>query len=304
EINNLQKCVVFGANSAIRSAEPIYNNSFSSFSMPPNTKTLDNYLPPLNVGNASVKAATNSQILFAEKNGNALWATLSGGQPTAVISGEGLWRWRMYEFKNTNQTLLIDECIRQTINMLTANNNGKPFYTELAKNIWNNPEHVQISAFLQNENNELINQPEATLSIKDSAGFSKIFNFERNGNSYKIDVGALPVGRYTYTASTTWNNKQMVDNGQFLIAQNALEDQESGCNYALMYALANKNNGNTVGTNAIQSIADSIRQNNNIRPLIVEQTEATELINWKWLFAIILLIATTEWLLRKYWMAM
>jgi hypothetical protein len=52
------------------------------------------------------------------------------------------------------------------------------------------------------------------------------------------------------------------------------------------------------------SVYDSIARNQGIKPLLNEQIEQTDLIDWKWLFAIILFMVTAEWLLRKYWMAM
>ena len=71
-----------------------------------------------------------------------------------------------------------------------------------------------------------------------------------------------------------------------------------------MYTLAAKNNGATFNTQNMLAVYDSIVANNSIKPLLSEQIEQADLIDWKWLFAIILLIATAEWLLRKYWMAM
>lgn len=304
ELNQLQKVVNFGMGIVTRSAEPQYNKSFNSFTLPPDIGTVTDLLPPLSVSSNEINAQANAQILWSDNNGKPLWAILSGTNPTAVLSGEGIWRWRIYEYKNTQQHTVIDECIRQTINFLTSNNNGKAFRTEMPKYVWNNPEHVQLNAFLYNANNELLNQPEVNLALKDSNGRGQNFVMERNGSAYRIDMGALSAGKYTYTATTSYNGKNLSDQGSFLVTASSLEDQESGCNYPLMYALAEKNNGATFTLNTIGSAYDSIVHNNSIRPLLNEQIEASELINWKWIFFLILLVATAEWLLRKYWMAM
>jgi hypothetical protein len=304
EVNQLQKAVSFGLGIATRSVEPVFNTSFSSFSLPNNIAAISDILPPLSVSASDFNANANSQVLFNDKNGKALWAMLSGQHNSAVLCGEGLWRWRLYEYKNTKQHLVVDECIRQTLNFLTANNNAKPFRTELAKYIWNNPEHVSINAFLYNANNEQINKPEANLIVKDSNGRSMNFSFERNGNAYRLDLGALAPGTYNYVATTIYEGKNLSDQGKFMVSTSTLEDQENGCNYPLMYALAAKNKGACFNTQNMLSVYDSIARNQGIKPLLNEQIEQTDLIDWKWLFAIILFMVTAEWLLRKYWMAM
>jgi hypothetical protein len=304
EVNQLQKAVSFGLGIATRSVEPVFNTSFSSFSLPNNIAAISDILPPLSVSASDFNANANSQVLFNDKNGKALWAMLSGQHNSAVLCGEGLWRWRLYEYKNKKQHLVVDECIRQTLNFLMANNNAKPFRTELAKYIWNNPEHVSINAFLYNANNEQINKPEANLVVKDSNGRSMNFSFERNGNAYRLDLGALAPGTYNYVATTIYEGKNLSDQGKFMVSTSTLEDQENGCNYPLMYALAAKNKGACFNTQNMLSVYDSIARNQGIKPLLNEQIEQTDLIDWKWLFAIILFMAMAEWLLRKYWMAM
>jgi hypothetical protein len=304
QLNSLQKAINFGANSTARSAEPQYNKDFNSFSLPSNIAAIADILPPLSVCASNTAAQANAPVLFKEATEKPLWAILPGATPTAVLCGEGLWRWRIYEYKNSKQSTVVDECIRQTINFLTANHNQKPFRTEMIKSVWNNPEHVHINAFLYNVNNELINQAEASISIKDSAGNTKNFSFERNATSYHINLGALPIGSYSYLAQTTLDGKALNDQGRFVVTASSLEDQESGCNYELMYALAHKNNGSTFKLNTMASLYDSIAHNNAIRPILNEQIEATNIIEWKWIFFLILLVATAEWLLRKYWMAM
>lgn len=304
QLNQWQQAVTFNVSNAMRDAEPILNTAFNTFSLPQDIRSVSDKLPPLSVPYGNINASAAGNILFSQSTGQPLWVLYPGTVPCAVLCGEGLWRWRLYEYKNFNRHEAVDECIRQTISFLTANNKDKPFRAELPKYVWNNPEHVQINAYLYNSNNEPINQPDASISISDSAGHSRNFSFERNGNAYRIDIGTLPAGTYNYKAQTTLNGKTYTDAGRFVMDATSLEAQENGCNYPLLYALAQKNNGSTFNTDQINALYDSILKNNNIRPLISETSEQVPLIDWKWYFLFIVLVATAEWLLRKYWMAM
>jgi hypothetical protein len=303
-LNELQKAVRFGASIYPRSTEAKFNTSFSNFTLDQKTATISDQFPPLSVSTNELTAMANTQSLFLESAGKPLWAIHSSQKPVALLCGEGLWKWRLYEYKNTKQTSIVDECIRQTIQFLVADNRSKPFQTEMIKNVWTNPEHIQINGFLQNENNELVNQPDAKIKLKDIAGNETEYMFERFNNSYRIDLGALASGSYSYTAQTTFNQKLLVDQGKFVVTPNNIEDQELGCNYELMFALANKNQGATFTLGNMSKLYDSINNNKQIKSAYFEKVTKVDLINWKWLFFLILLIATIEWLLRKYWMTM
>ena len=82
-----------------------------------------------------------------------------------------------------------------------------------------------------------------------------------------------------------------------------LELMESGADYPLLYGLARKYNGGFVTARNVASLYDSIAHNDRIKPIIQSNTETVPLIDRKWYFFIILLIAVAEWLLRKYWLA-
>ena len=303
-LNAAQSCVQFGAYTNVRSAEPLLEKGFSTFSLPQNIAAIGDALPPLNVYSSDAQANTRTNVLWKEASGKVLWSILSGKQTTAVLSGEGLWRWRLYEYKNTQQHQVVDECIRQTIANLSADQNHKKFKTELNKLVWHHPEHIRMNAFLYNANNELTNTPEVSISFKDSAQKEFKGVFERIGNSYRIDVGALAAGSYQYTAQTTFEGKKLIDAGKFIVDESSIELQETGCNYPLLYSLAQQNNGHTFVLSNMLNVVDSIAHNKNIKPLLHEEIESTDLIEWKWIFFLILLVATIEWLLRKYWMAM
>ncbi len=82
-----------------------------------------------------------------------------------------------------------------------------------------------------------------------------------------------------------------------------LEAMESGADYALLYSLSKKYGGSTVRSPQIASLYDSIVRNTAIRPVIESREATVPLVDWKWFFLLLLLVAEAEWLLRKYWLA-
>ena len=141
------------------------------------------------------------------------------------------------------------------------------------------------------------------LVIKDSTGKEDNYTFERAGSNYQLNTGIRAGGTYNYTASTTHNGKTYTAAGSFVIESIPLELMETGADYNMLYNLADKNNGAFFPASNIASVYDSIVNNESLKPVIETNVETVPLIDRKWFFILILLLAVAEWLLRKYWLA-
>ena len=281
-----------------------YNSAFTGFTLPQNIAVVTDKMPPLQVNAGNIRTAPGAGVLFTDKQGGApLWVLQQGSVPTAVLMGENIFRWRLYEFKNYNDHSVIDECIRQTVAFLSANTSDKPFSVAMQKYVWSDQEAILLNGYLLNGNNEQINTPDVQLVITDSAGRKQNFSFERSGSAYSLNVGVWAGGTYTYTAHTTYNDKQYTTSGSFVVESIPLELMETGADYPLLYGLAGKYNGRFVTAKNVGSLYDSISNNNRVKPVIETNTETVPLVDRKWYFFLILLLAVCEWLLRKYWMA-
>lgn len=284
----------------------LYEPSFNAFTVPKEIQSVTDKMPPLFTNVGSMAAAPGSNVLFNQNVGGdrlPVWVLLQSSVPAAVLLGEGIWRWRMYEFKNFGNHNVVDECIRQTVTFLSANNNEKPFHVALPKYVWSDQEAITMNAYLLNANNEQVNTADVQLTVADSAGRKQNFSFERSGNAYNLNIGIWAGGNYTYSAKTTFNDKSYTTNGSFVVESMPLELMESGADFPLLYGLAKKYNGGFVTAANIASLYDSIIRNDRVKPLIVTNTETVPLVDRKWYFFLILLIAAGEWLLRKYWLA-
>ncbi len=299
-------------HTTITAAQPhnvvgVYNPSFNAFTLPQHIESVTDKMPPMSLSVGEVNTAPGASVLFRQKDaGNAvtpLWVLQQGSVPTAVLMGEGLWRWRLYEFKNFNDHSVVDECVRQTVAFLSANINEKPFNVALPKYVWSDQEAISLNAYLHNANNEQVNTADVQLTITDTAGHKHDFSFERSGTAYNLNIGIWAGGTYTYSAHTTYNDRQYATSGTFVVESMPLEFMESGADYPLLYGLARKYNGSLVPARNAAALYDSITRNEHVKPLLQTNTETVPLVDRKWYFFLILLLAVGEWLLRKYWLA-
>ncbi|HRO43474.1 MAG TPA: hypothetical protein PL009_11620 [Flavipsychrobacter sp.] len=304
--NNLQDIAQLNVNPFnLQNQFAAYNTSFTAFTMPQNINAVMDKMPPLAVPGGMIQPNPNALVLFASKGNNnmPLWLLQQGNPPSALLMGEGIWRWRLFEYRHFNSHNVVDEAIRQTVSFLAANVNERPFHVELLKYVWSDQEAITLNAYLLNVNNEQVNTANVNIVITDSAGRKQNYSFERLGNAYKLNIGLREAGFYSYTASTNYNGKTYTANGSFVVQNMPIEMMETGANYPLLHSIAHKHNGALVPHANVLSLYDSIKNNQSIKPVIQSTTETIPLVDWKWYFFLILAVATAEWLLRKYWMA-
>jgi hypothetical protein len=304
-LSQFKKPVAVNINPAIpQDVFAAFNSSFNSFTLPQSIQTVMDKMPPLSIPSGTIQAV-DANILFGRRGEeqSPLWVLQQGTVPTALLAGEGLWRWRIYEYKNFNRHEVVDECIRQTISFLSVDNE-KPFSLQLPKYVWSDQEAITLNAYLLNANNEQVNTPEVKLIIADSAGRKQQFSFERSGSAYRLNIGIWAGGNYTCMAQTNYNGKSYSASASFVVQSMPLELMETGADYPLLYSLAKKYNGGFVPAAAVGSLYDSLTKNQQIKPMIQSDIQTVPLVDWKWYFFLILLFATAEWLLRKYWLAM
>lgn len=281
-----------------------YNSAFSTFTLPPRIREVADRLPPVYVPAGKLQLQPGAQALFKDKNNDVpIWAFKQGQRPLVMTTGDGLWRWRMYEYKNFGNSDVIDECIRQTISFLSAGDADKAFKVTLPKYVWSDQEAISMNAYLRNANNEPINEPEVKIVIADSSGNETDYSFERFGNNYQLNIGIRAGGTYNYTATTNYNGATQRTSGSFVVETIPLELMETGADYDMLYSLSENNGGRFFPSSDMSAVYDSIIANKNIKPVIETNIETVPLIDRKWFFFLILLFAIAEWLVRKYWLA-
>lgn len=306
DFNLQQKLIKINSNRQdVQEAFALPQTDFSSFTLSDSTLAKLRQLPPLLTPYGSYNAGPTASILFKQKIGSIatqypLWAFEDDhSRRTAVLAGEGLWRWRLAEYQTYGTHSALDEVISQSIQYLTANANRQRFRVYTAKNVFDESEHVIINAELYNEALALTNTPDVKLDLKDQKGKSYSYQFSRSGQSYQLDAGLLAPGEYTYTASTQVGKQKLLATGQLNVKSIDLEARQSTANHQLLRNISKQSGGQMVSPVDIGKLAEMIRQNDNIKTLVNEDKRYNELIDIKWVFVLILALLSTEWFLRK-----
>ena len=278
---------------------------FSLFTLTDSTQSKINRFPPLLAPFGNYGSAAGASVLLKQKIGsvNTTFPLLAfneaDGRRTAVLAGEGLWRWSLAEYQDFGSHAAMEELFSQSIQYLTANANRQRFRVYAAKNVFDEGENILLNAELYNDALQLVNAPDVNVTLKNSSGKSYSYLFSRAGQSYQLNAGVLPVGNYSYTANSKLGKQTFTAKGQFTIKALNLESRQSTANHQLLYSMAKQSGGKMLQPSQLNQLPDLIRKNENIKTVVYDDQRYSDLIDSKWLFLIILALLSTEWFLRK-----
>ena len=279
---------------------------FNSFTI---AETLEEALPnfaPLTAPFGEFVASEDAQVLLYQRIGkiDTRYPLLVLGEQrnarVGVLCAEGIWKWRLFDYLQNQNHDLFEELFGKTVQFVSLKEDKRKFRVNLSKNIFNENEAIDFDAELYNDSYELINGPDASITITNSEGNDFNFTFNKTPRAYALNAGIFPVGNYTFRASVLSNGEDLTYNGQFSVQPIQLEVYETTADHGLLRLLSEKYGGEMIYPGQLDGVAGIIRESGKAKPIIFQNSQTRSVINLKWIFFILLILLTTEWFLRRY----
>ena len=286
--------------------QAIFDNNFSLFVLSSETKELLATAPPLlspfgntelspllqNMASQSIKNIPTSKTIIALGNDK--------GRKVGFIVGDGIWRWRLYNFQNNGNHDAFNELVHKSIQYLSLKGNEDNFNVNYPS-IFQETDNIEFTAELFNDSYELVNTPDVIIHIKNDSLKEFNYTFDRTGDYYRLNAGNLQPGDYTFEAETQLGSQRFTEKGNFSIVKNEIELQNKQADFGLLFQLAQQSGGSFSPINNYGTLLDAIGNNKQITVQQHRQTFLTEWINLKSLFFLLILLMGIEWFFRKYW---
>ncbi len=279
---------------------------FASFTLSPDMAEELAKFNPLTSAFGNFSATPQAQVVLWKRIGKVdtdqplLAIGEANGIKTGLFLGEGLWKWRLFDYLQHNSHDIFEELVGKTVQYLTLKEDKRKFRVTLDRNIFNENEPVTFGAELYNDNYELTNVPDVAMSVRNPQGKEFLYTFNKLGNAYTLNAGIFPTGNYTFRATTNFNNQSLVYEGRFSVQPIQLELFETTANHAVLRQLSHQYGGETVYAANLASIAERIKAKGNVKPVIYQSTKTNPLINLKWIFLLLAVLLSVEWFLRRY----
>jgi hypothetical protein len=304
-LNELNIGIAISENrSKLNEAQAAPAKDFSLFMVSDDLLNFISTLPPLEAPFGLYKSNANIYTLLYQQIGNVktdqplLFFSQQGLKKIAVLTGEGIWKWRLKEFAQNNNSNFTNDLFIKTVQYLSVREKKTPFRVSYKNNFAEN-EPLVFDAELYNETGELVNTPDVKMTFTDADKKSYPFTFSKTENAYMLNAGNLPVGNYKFKAETKLGDKLYAETGEFSISALQLESSETAANHQLLFTMAEKSGGKMVYPSQLNDLPKMIAAREDVKAVTYTQKRLKDFINLKWVFFLVMTFLTAEWFLRK-----
>lgn len=293
-----------GGKNSFNDVNGVLNPAFSKFNLDKSINDFIGQAPPLQVPFGNWRLSNSAEIVINQKVGDIntsdplLLVNEVNEEKNAILLGEGIWRWRLYDYALNETHRQFDGLITSLIQYLAVKEDKRFFRVDGPRDLMEN-EPIIFNAELYNPAYEAVNDAEAKMTIADPEGKTYPFNFSRTDRAYRLNAGSLPVGTYTYTAKVERGGTQYTDQGSFSVQPFELEGANLRANHKLLYNIAENSGGQLIYPSEISSAINAINRSERATPVSYSTEILSSLLNLGWPLFLIILLLSTEWFIRK-----
>lgn len=302
ELNTLIR--VTNGNGQLNDVLPVPQSAFSLFSLAPEAMEALKGCPPLKSPFGMYNAKQEYYALAMQKIGSVvtqfplLAFGESDGIKSAVLCGEGIWRWRITDFNATSSHQFSNEWVSAVVQYLATREVKSPFRV-VVRNSFRENEKLVFDARLVNASEQLINEPEVRLVIRNSEGREFPFTMTRTSNAYTLNTSPFPAGNYTYKAEVKLGDQVYNYKGAFSVTALQVETAITVADHALLRSLSGRSGGAFFLPGQAGDLADAIRNNENLKSISYMHRKLEDLVASPWFFALLVFLLSLEWFIRK-----
>lgn len=302
EMNSLIK--VTNGNGQLNDVLAIPQSGFSLFTVSPVTLEAMPGWPPLKSPFGMYSAKQENAALAFQKIGSVvtqfplLTFGESGGVKSAVLCGEGLWRWRITDFNTTSSHLISNEWVSAVVQYLATREVKSPFRV-ITRNSFRENENLVFDARLVNASDQPVNDPEVRLVISNSEGREFPFTMTRTSNAYTLNTSPFPAGNYSYRAEVKLGSQVYSYKGAFSVTALQAETAITVADHQLLRSLSGRSGGEFFLPGQAAKLAEAIRKNENMKSISYMHRKLEDLVASPWFFALLVFLLSLEWFIRK-----
>lgn len=291
-------------NVGIQSARPnlstaVLNKNFSAFQLDDAEEAIMKDLPPLHCPFG--KYPSGLKVLAYQKiNGveseYPLWALSNKKKRTAILFGEGIWKWRIEEFRTNKNAKVSELLMDKSIQWLLSGKDKPLFSVKSSKTQYFASEDVRLKAELYNSIFEpILNEKIEIEILGDTLRKKTVMNTA--GTYYETNLGPLPAGSYTVLASAKGQKAQT----GFTVMSVSEEMRRTRANWSLLSGLADRFKGSFYAQKDMELLLNELKSTLDDTVVIKQKEQVKPLIQWPYFLALITFLLGVEWIIRKYY---
>lgn len=278
------------------------NENFKSFGFDKDWMSVISQYPPLSVPfSINYNLISNAEeLVFQSVNGLKMNYPLiyffnSDNIKHGILLGEGIWRWKMYEFNKTGKAEVFKSFFKKIIQYLKiTDKKSKLNITVPNENFVDQP--LNIYAEYYNDLMEINNNVDLIFSYskKGQEKFSK--SLVPKNNYYDLSLEGLSIGEYNFEVSISGSKNKVLRSGSFTIINSQREKMNTVANYEKLSSI--NQNGNNYSLSNLDELINKLSEGYKEKIKFHSEEKSKDIINYKWLI-ILLFFPFLEWIIRK-----
>ncbi|VAX26381.1 hypothetical protein MNBD_IGNAVI01-1919 [hydrothermal vent metagenome] len=266
--------------------------------------TLWNELPPIFQSETDISTIPGSKVLVRSKIKNVetdiplIITNNIGGNRKIVLNGFGIWKWELQG--NKRSSLILESFLNNSIKWLYAYKQNKRFFVSPVKKVFARNDDIEFRASIYDET--LTPRNDANITVTASNG-NKNFNFELESVGNGIYEGKLNIsiaGNFNYKSKIELDNSiENGPNGKFVISDVNIENINYVLNKNYLKLISNITSGKSFVISDYKNIFSDLNFNYNTKVVTESISKEYNIWNNEWVLALIIVLFSIEWFLRK-----
>jgi len=243
-------------------------------------------------------ALLNQNISGIETQTPLLATFENGNQKSAVLFGEGIWKWRASSYRNTNSFQDFDAFLGNLVQYLASTKKRDRLRLTYEK-LYTANTPISISAFYVDKNYQFDGRAALHVSLRNTdTNVRQNVPFSLQKNSFEAILEELPPGNYQF--DVTVGNQAIKRSGQFKITNYQIEEQFTKANQEKLSLLASNTNGKLYYETNFNELVQNLIADKRYATIQKSNTIQQYLIEWKLLLFLAIFFFSVEWFIRKY----
>jgi hypothetical protein len=283
----------------------VVNPAFHDLGFSEDINTRISRYPPVSVPFGRFSFPANARIILQQRIGNVitdrplLLSLEANEHKLAVLVGEGVWRWRLSEYQETEKTAAFDELFSKLFQYLSTRDDRRKFRCFPIQQEFTSDGPVVLESQVYNDLFEPVYGNTIELEVQSDQGTTTQYRYVTGPGNSRYRIGGLSEGVYRFRATTELKGKRETVRGEFLLSEQNQELQNLTADFGLMRKLATAAGGKFYTLQTLQDLPAQLASTP--APAQLHTDESFQpLINLKWVFFVLLLLVGTEWFIRKY----
>jgi hypothetical protein len=271
-----------------------------------NSVELWSKLPPIFRPQGVVRTKIGSEILATDRlqsiplNDPFIVARNVNKKKSLSVLGYGLWRWNMLSGAGSGTEQILDNFLSNAIRWLTTQEDARRIRVQASKQIYTTQDAVEFTAQVYDENYQPLDDAQIEVRAQHGTEMSSLVLNPLGSGQYQGVYDLLQEGDYKFKASVMVNGSIIGnDQGTFSVGGLNAEYLETRMNKSLLQQIAAQTGGRYYESDKYGSLPQDIATLTNFKSRDVSKSMEIEIWNARWMLALVILIFTLEWLVRK-----